>query len=126
MENVSYTYLGRQNDSLELFAENWRDKECRSNADLKGNLEVFTWAGDHDYCQTFTMESPLPDRLGISSPERFLRMETVPSNFQQDIPNIVENTRNRPVYFKVVKSASKILLLEDSFQHSWHGSSSTD
>ena len=40
--NVSYTYLGRQNDSLELFAENGRDKESRSSADLKGNLGVST------------------------------------------------------------------------------------
>ena len=30
VENVSYTYLGRQNNSLELFAENGRDKESRS------------------------------------------------------------------------------------------------
>ena len=51
-------------------------------------------------------------RLGISSPERFLRMETVPSNFQKDMPNIGEEIRNRPVCFKVVKSTSKLLLLE--------------
>ena len=31
VENISYTYLGRQNDSLELFAENGADKESRSN-----------------------------------------------------------------------------------------------
>ena len=110
MENVSYTYLDRQNDSLELFAENGRDKESRSNADLKENLGVYTWAVDHDYCQTFTMESQLQDRLGISSPDRFLRMETVPSNFQQDMPNSGEKTKNRPVCIKVVKSASKLLL----------------
>ena len=30
VENVSYTYLGRQKDSLELFAEYGRDKESRS------------------------------------------------------------------------------------------------
>ena len=36
----------------------------------------------------FTRESQLQDRLGISAPERFLRMETVPSNFQQNMPNI--------------------------------------
>ena len=30
VENVSYTYLDRQNNSLELFAENGRDKESRS------------------------------------------------------------------------------------------------
>ena len=70
MENVSYTYLGEQHDSLELFAENWRDKESRTNADLKRNLGVSTWAGDHDYCQTFTRESQLQGRLGISAPER--------------------------------------------------------
>ena len=81
---------------------------------------------DHDYCQTFTMESQLQNRLGISSPDRFLRMETVPSNFQQDMPNIGEETRNRPVCFKVVKSASKLLLLEASFQQSWRGCSSTE
>ena len=126
VENVSYTYLDRQNDSLELFAENGRDKESRSNADLKENLGVYTWAVDHDYCQTFTMESQLQDRLRISSPDRFLRMETVPSNFQQDMPNIGEKTKNRPVCIKVVKSASKLLLLEAGFQQSWRGCSSTE
>ena len=108
VENVSYTYLGTQNDSL-----------------LKGNLGVYTWAGDHNYCQTFTRESQLQDRLAISSPERFLRMETVPSNIQQDMPIIGKKTRNRPVCFKVVKSASKLLLLEARSQQSWHGCSST-
>ena len=122
VENVSYTYLGRQYDSLELFAENGRDKEWRYNADLKGNLGVSTCAGDHDYCQTFTRESQLQDRLGISSPERILRME---SNIQQDMPIIGEKTRNRPVCFKVVKSASKLLLLEARSQQSRHGYSST-
>ena len=42
VENVSYKCPGRQHDSLELFAENGRDKESRSNADLKGNLGVST------------------------------------------------------------------------------------
>ena len=50
MENVSYSYPGREHGSLELFAENRRDKESRSNADLKGNLGLSTRAGDHDYC----------------------------------------------------------------------------
>ena len=54
VENVSYTYPGKQHDSLELFAENERDKESSSNAGLKGNLEVSIWAGDRDYCRTFT------------------------------------------------------------------------
>ena len=122
VKNVSYTYLGRQHDSLELFAENGRDKESRSNTDLKGNLGVFTWAGDNDYCQTFTRESQLQDRMGILSPERFLRMEC---NTMQDMPIIGEKTRNRAVCFKVVKSASKLLLLEARSQQSQHGYSST-
>ena len=125
VENVSYTYLRRQNDNLELFAENGRDKESRSNADLKGNLGVYAWAGDHNYCQTFTRESQLQDRLRISSPDKFHGMETVPSNIQQDMPITGEKTRNRPVCFKVVKSASKLLLLEARSQQSWHGYSST-
>ena len=66
VENVSYTYLRRQNDSLELFAENGRDKESRSNTGLKGNLGVSTWAVDHNYCQTFTRESQLQGRLGMN------------------------------------------------------------
>ena len=66
VKNVSYTYLGRQHDSLELFPENGRDKESRSTADLKGNLGVSTWAGDHDYCQTFTRESQLQGKLGMN------------------------------------------------------------
>ena len=45
-------------------------------------------------------------------------METVPSNFQQNMPNIEEETSNRPVYFKVVKSAYKLLLLEAESQQS--------
>ena len=64
VENVSYTYPGRKHDSLELFTENGSGKESRSNADLKGNLGVSTWAGDHDYCQTFTRESQLQGTLG--------------------------------------------------------------
>ena len=110
--NVSYTYPGRQHDSLELFAENGRDKESRFNADLKENLGVSAWPGDHYYCWTFTRESLLQGRLVISSPERLLRMESVSTTFRQDMPNIGEETRNRPVCFKVVKSASKLLLLE--------------
>ena len=66
VKNVSYTYPGGQHDSIELFAENGRDKESRSNADLKGNLGVSTWAGDHDYCQIFTRESQLQCRLGMN------------------------------------------------------------
>ena len=46
VENVSYTYPARKHDSVGLFAENGRDKESRSNADLKGNLGVCTRAGD--------------------------------------------------------------------------------
>ena len=42
VENVSCTYPGRQFDSLELFVENGRDKEYRTNPDLKGNLAVST------------------------------------------------------------------------------------
>ena len=126
VENVNYTCPGRQHGSLELFAENGRDKESRSSADLKRNLWLSTWAGDHYYCWTFTRESPLQGRLGILSPERFLRIEIVPSNFQQDIANIGEETRNRPFRFKVVKSASTLLLLEAGFQQPWHGCSSTE
>ena len=42
------------------------------------------------------------------------------------MPNIEEETRNRPACFKVVKSASKLLLLEAGSQQSWHGYSSTE
>ena len=66
VKNVSHTYPGRQHDSLELFAENGRDKESRSNAALKGNLGVSTWEEDHDYCQTFTKESHLQGRLRMN------------------------------------------------------------
>ena len=88
VENVSHVYQGRQHDSLELFAKNGRDKESRTNVDLKGDLGGSTWAGGHDYCRAFTRISQLQGRLGISVPERFLRMETVPSNFQQNMANI--------------------------------------
>ena len=50
--------------TLSFFAENGRDKESRTNADLKGNLGISTWAGDHDYCRTFTRESQLQGRPG--------------------------------------------------------------
>ena len=125
-EYVSHTYPGRQYDSLDLFDENGKDKESRTNAELRGNLGVFTWAGDHDNCRTFTRESQLQGRLGISAPERFLRMETVPSNFQQNMPNVGEETRNRPACLKVVKSASTLLLLEAGSQQPWHRCSSTE
>ena len=126
MENVSYTYPGRQHDSFELFAEIGRDKESRTNADLKGNLRTSTWAEDHNNCRTFTRESQLQGSLGISAPKRFLGMEIVLSNFQQNMPNIGEETRNRPVCFKVAKSASTLLLLEARSQQSWHRCSSTE
>ena len=126
VENVSYTYPGRQHDSFELFAEIGRDKESRTNADLKGNLRTSTWAEDHNYCRTFTRESQLQGSLGISAPKRFLGMEIVLSNFQQNMPNIGEETRNRPVCFKVAKSASTLLLLEARSQQSWHRCSSTE
>ena len=42
-------------------------------------------------------ESKLQGRLGILVPERFLRMETVPFNFRQNMPNIGEENRNIPV-----------------------------
>ena len=70
VENVSYTYPGRQHGSLDLFAENGRDKESKTNADLKGNLGVSTWVRDHDHCRIFTRESQLQGRLGFSAPER--------------------------------------------------------
>ena len=53
-------------------------------------------------------------------------METVPSNFQQNMPNIEEETSDKPVYFKVAKSAYKLLLLEAGSQQSWHRCSSTE
>ena len=122
----AYTYSGRQHDSLRLFAENGWDKESRTNADLKGNLGVPTWAGDHNYCRIFTRESQLQGRLGISAPEKFLRMETVSSSFQPNMANIRKDTRNIPVCFKVIKSASKLLLLEAGSQQSWNRCSSTE
>ena len=62
-------------------------------------------------------ESKLQGRLGILAPERFLRMETVPFfHFRQNMPNIGEENRNIPVCFKVVKSASKLLLLKAGSQ----------
>ena len=88
-------------------------------------MGVSSWAGDHDYWRKFTRESQLQGWLGISASERFLRMETLPSNFQQNIPNIGEETRNRSVYFKVAKSVFKLLLLEEGSQQSWHRCSST-
>ena len=118
MENVNHTYPGRQHYNFELFAEDGREKESRTNADLKGVLEFLLRHGDHDYCQTFTGNSQLLCRLGISAPEKFLRMETVPSNFQQNLPNIREENRNRSDCFKVAKSASKLLLLEARSQQS--------
>ena len=45
MENVRYTYPGSQQDSLESFAENEREKESRSNVDFKGNLGVLLRQG---------------------------------------------------------------------------------
>ena len=53
-------------------------------------------------------------------------METVPSNFQQNMPSIGEESRNRPVCFKVVKSAFTLLLLEAGSQKSWHRCFSTE
>ena len=50
VENVSYTYPDRQHDGLDLFAENRRVKESRTNTNLKRNFGVSPWAGDHDYC----------------------------------------------------------------------------
>ena len=50
----------------------------------------------------------------------------MPSNFQQIMSNIGEETRNGPVCFKVVKLASKSLLLEAKSQQCWHRCSSTE
>ena len=47
-------------------------------------------------------------------------------NFQQNMRNIGEETRYRPFCFKVVKSASKLLLLEVGSQQSWHKRYSTE
>ena len=96
MENISYTYPGRQHDSLVLFAENWRDKISRTNADLKENLGVSTWAGGCNYCK------------------------------EEYSGNIGEETRNRLVSFEVVKSASKLLILEAGSQKTWHRSLSPE
>ena len=100
------------------------DKESRTNANLKRNLGVYT--GDHDYCRKFTRKSQLPGKLGISAPERFFRMETVPTSFQQNMSNIGEETRNRPACFKTVKSTSKLLFFEARFRQSWYRCSSTE
>ena len=87
VENVSYEYPGRQHDNLDLFAENGRDKESRTNADLKRNLGVSAWAGDHDYCRTFTRKFQLQGRFGISATERFLRMKTVLQRLSNQLPS---------------------------------------
>ena len=50
----------------------------------------------------------------------------VPSDFLQDLSNIGEETKNRPVCFKVVKSTSTLLLLKAGSQLTCHGSSSTE
>ena len=42
------------------------------------------------------------------------------------MPNVGQETRNRPVCFKAVKSASKLLLLEAGSQQSWQGYSLTE
>ena len=128
MENVSHTYPGRQYDTFNLLAENGRDKKSRTNADLKWNLGVSIWAGDHYYCRTFTRQSQLQDRLEISAPERFHGMETMPTNYfaQQNMPNIRGRTGNRPICFKFDKSASKLLFLKAGSQQSWQRCSSTE
>ena len=54
---LSHAYSARQYDTIELSAENGRNRESRTNADFKENLGVYTRAGDHDYSQIFTRES---------------------------------------------------------------------
>ena len=57
---------------------------------------------------------------------QFLGIETVSSNFQGNMLNIGEKNRNRPACLKVVKSASKLLLLEARSQQLCHRSSSAE
>ena len=57
---------------------------------------------------------------------QFLGIETVSSNFQENMLNIGKKNRNRPACLKVVKSASKLLALEARSQQLWHRSSSAE
>ena len=106
----------------------------------KEKLRISAWAWNRSYhdsqsalqfrfpgtCSTYTKKSQLQWRLGVVAPERFLGMKTVSSNFQENMSNIGEKPRNRPVCFKVVKLASMLLLLEAGYQESWYICSSEE
>ena len=70
--------------------------------------------------------------MEISAPERFLRMEAVPSIFWQNTPNIGEETKNRPVFFKVLSNQLPSYyswnldpnsLVTNAFQRKWYHNS---
>ena len=126
MENVSDTYPGTQHDSLELFAKNGGTKNAELIQISRKSWEFYLGRESRLLLKIYQGIS-IEGRLGISAPEKLVRMETVPCNFQQNIPNIGEETRNRPVCFKVVISASKLHPKQDanspgtySLQQKWY------
>ena len=76
-----------------------------------------SWVGDHDYCRKCTKQSQLQYRLGISIPERLCGKKSVSSNFQQNMPTIGEETRNRPSYYSW--NLDPNCLCTDSLQQKW-------
>ena len=81
-------FLHKQDQAL--LGKDFRDHLMESLKVKKQSIEAIA----EDYCRIFIRKSQLRGRLGILAPERFLRMETVPSSFQQNMLNIGEETRN--------------------------------
>ena len=96
MWKISAIHIQVENmTALSYLPKNGREKISRTNADLKENLGVSTWAAGCNYCR------------------------------EEYLANIGEETRNRPVSVEVPKSASKLLILEAGSQKTWHRCLST-
>ena len=105
VENVSYMNPARQHDSLESYLLKMGGTKNPKLMQISNGISEFLLGQGI----TITAEH-LPGNLNCKADWE--------SDFQQNMPNIGKETRNRPVCFKVVKPTSKLLLLETESQQS--------
>ncbi|MEO0684124.1 MAG: hypothetical protein AAFY76_03515 [Cyanobacteria bacterium J06649_11] len=120
MGTSSNTSTIRQHHSSGLFNENGRDKEFGSDKFKSGNLELFIEQTDHDYFRIPPRYPECDSGQGVSSDERFQRVEIEQENFSQDCL-MFRVAGDRSVRVKSVASASSLHFLETGPIQSQYG-----
>ena len=83
--NEIYTSAGGQHDCLVLSPKNGRNEEPAINGNIQTDMELSVGTRDHDYCRIFTQCPKRDSRLGVSTCNKQVRMETLTHSVSQNL-----------------------------------------